>query len=243
MQTALHITALVAELKSEIVGGEFIAGEFYKKERAVYMFSKRKGRFVVGFSFHPTGAATWLAPASKLKLATREKPWPLFGIDSGRITAVEQLGIDRIFRIGIERDGVTSWLLFEAIGPNGNIWLLDGENSRQATLRKREFEVGAKYLPAPLPTRLDPFALDATQLADLLKRCESPTVVTCLEKNIFGFNRTLAKEAVARAGLDFVPPDEIDEGGIEALTNAIEQICGFFNRPEVGYLYETPGGF
>jgi len=243
MQTALHITALVSDLQSEIVGGEIIGTEFYKKERAAFIYVKKGGRMVLGFSFHPTGAGSWLIPASKLKLTTREKPRPVFAINSGRITAVEQLGTDRIFRLRIEQNDQSFWLLFEAIGPNGNIWRLDSENRRTDSLRRRQFEQGAKYQPLPPMDRLDPFDLDADKLGEHLARSGSGSLVVWMEKNLIGFSRTLAREAVTRAELDFIAPDDVDPEGVARLTGVITQIIGFFAKPATGYLYALLGGF
>ncbi|MGH8015644.1 MAG: NFACT family protein, partial [Candidatus Zixiibacteriota bacterium] len=127
MQTAFHILSLVNELKKEIVGGQIVSTEFYKKERAAYIFIKHnKTTHAVGFLFHPTGFGTFVVPASKIKIETREKPWPFFEIVGATIKEVNQLGFDRIIEIALK--GINKRLIFESNGPNGNIWLVDSEN-------------------------------------------------------------------------------------------------------------------
>jgi len=152
MQTAFHILSLVNELQKEIVGGQIVSTEFYKKERAAYIFVKHhKSTNALGFLFHPTGFGTFMVPASKIKIETREKPWPFFDIVGATVTDVKQVGFDRIFELAVEKDKTKRRLIFEAIGPNGNIWLVDDDNKVQATLRKRDIETGDKYKPLPLP--------------------------------------------------------------------------------------------
>ncbi len=131
MQTSLHIQALVAELKREARDAKVTATEFYKKERAAYLFFKGQGgTWALGFLFHPTGSGCFLVPASKLKIETTEKPWPIFNLAGGEILAVDQPVLDRIFFVDIALAGEPIRLAFEAIGPNSNIWLLDSQGTK-----------------------------------------------------------------------------------------------------------------
>ncbi len=56
------------------------------------------------FSYHPTGHGIYMVPASKVKITTREKPWPIFKLDGTVIESVEQFGFDRIFKLNISLD-------------------------------------------------------------------------------------------------------------------------------------------
>ena len=79
MQTALHIYTLTAELKNTLIGAKFTATEFYKKEREAFLFFKaRKGHLSLGFAYHPVGFGAFLIPRSKVRIETKEKPWPFF---------------------------------------------------------------------------------------------------------------------------------------------------------------------
>ena len=98
MQTSLHIMALVKQLRRELMGAKIVDTAFYKKERAVHLFAKNpKTRMALIFIYHPTGHGTFLVPASKIDVRTREKPWPVFNLDGAVISDVEQFAFDRIF--------------------------------------------------------------------------------------------------------------------------------------------------
>ncbi len=72
MQTALHIAALVAQLKEEITGGTVGFTGFYKKLRATYFqVEKNRSTTALGFVYHPSGSGCFGVPASKLRLDTR----------------------------------------------------------------------------------------------------------------------------------------------------------------------------
>ena len=243
MQTAFHITALVAQLKRELTGGRITSTEFYRKERAAYIFVKKdKSTLALALVFHPAGFGSFLAPASKVKIATREKPWPIFKIEGATVQTVEQIGFDRIFKLVLQSEEATWQLLFEAIGPNGNIWLLDDAGGRRATLRKREFDAGETYEPSPVVGKIEPSDLTAGSLHEFAKEMPSASPSMLLEKTVLGFNRTLAREAVRRAGVEIDSVEEIDDSSWDKLTRSVNDIAGLFRSQEVGYLYHIAGG-
>ncbi|UCD63234.1 MAG: NFACT family protein [Candidatus Zixiibacteriota bacterium] len=243
MQTALHILALTAQLKSEISGSKIVATEFYKKERAAYVIFKAKQRLALGFVYHPVRWAAFLAPASKIKITTGEKPWPVFDIVGAAVTAVEQLGLDRIFSITLRKHNDVLRLVFEVLGPNGNIWLLDSENRKLGSLRKKQFSHGDLYRPSPLAEKLSPLDLTAPRLAEFIASTGDLPVPIFIERNIVGCNRTIAAEISHRAGLREAATGGLDKAAREKLTGAIEQITKSFAESESGYLYEIKGGF
>jgi len=239
MQTAFHILSLVNELKKEIVGGKIVSTEFYKKERAAYIFVKHnKSTNALGFLFHPTGFGTFVVPASKIKIETREKPWPFFEIVGATVKDVKQIGFDRIFEIVLE--DINKRLIFEAIGPNGNIWLVDSENKVQATLRKRDIETGDKYKPLVLPDSLNPLELSAEQLEERFHRSKGEPPFQFLQRNVFGVNKTLAREIIKRAGID--DADELSGESVSTLVDSIKEITKLFEYADTGYLYQIKGG-
>ena len=242
MQTALHILSLVNELKREVIGSTIVSTEFYKKERAAYVFVKTpSGRLSLGFLYHPHGSGVFLVPASKVHIETREKPWPIFGLDGAVITGVEQFGLDRIFAIDCGTDSKQR-IIVEAIGPNGNLWLLDSKGGRRATLRKKDYTEGDLYEPPQLPEKLLPFEIAGDVLAKRLESATPPSLVTYLDKQMAGLNQTLAKEIVARADVDFVPPLDLDNSQWERLADVTRGLAERFRSPETGYLYRLPRG-
>ena len=248
MQTALHIRALLDELAADFVGGRIISTEFYKKERAAWFFARKdKVTSALGIIYHPAGPGTVLIPARKARPETREKPWPIFQLEDAEVVAVSQPALDRFFYIDVKlKDGSDARLAIEAIGPNGNIWLLDAANRVQGTLRKREFVAGTVYEPMPLPAgRIDPFDLTAEKLAQAVRERagEGGSLLPIIERQIVGFNRTMAIEIIQRAGLDFAELDNLIEDDISALVGTVVEIAGRFRGADVGYLYHMRGGY
>jgi len=244
MQTALHIGSLVRQLEKEIVGGKIVATEFYKKERATYFFIKKeKERSALGFVYHPAGSGVFLIPASKVKIETREKPWPIFALDGARIETVEQFGFDRIFELHCLQDGKKQTLAIEAIGPNGNLWLLDKDNGRQATLRKRDFVKGEPYKNDPPDDRAPIIDQTASSLQALFDSFDSDfDIAFALDKKLLGANRTIINEIVHRADLTGATVGDTTLANCSALTQSIADIVGLFDSAETGYLYQMRKG-
>ncbi|MEW6050527.1 MAG: NFACT RNA binding domain-containing protein [Candidatus Zixiibacteriota bacterium] len=243
MQTALHITALVAELKQEIHDGLVVSTEFYKKERSAYVVIKgQSGLWALGFVYHPAGPGFFAVPASKVTPETSEKPWPFFEIVGGRITSISQRDTDRIFTFTLVQNERVRHLSFEAIGPNGNIWLLDEKDRKLATLRKREFTEGEPYTVAAPADRLAPASVTPKMLKDRFT-AEDPgqPLVMLLEKQIAGFNRTLARETARRAGVEHLHVSDLSDDGAARISDTVREIVDRFRRPTAGYLHSVAG--
>lgn len=246
MQTALHILSLVAEMKRELIGGKIVNTEFYKKERAAYLFIKSEsGLWAVASIFHPAGSGYFLVPGSKVKIETREKPWPIFDLSGATVTGIEQPSLDRVYSLKIEKDGKHQTVVIEAIGPNGNLWLLDSHSGKQATLRNRDFTPSEPYSLSPIEGKFDPMTVTVEMIQSLVeKRADSTPELPFtlfIEKFIIGFNRTLARELAARAGAVDLDIDEIESSHLEKLIGAIQDIVSRFAQPESGYLYMVAG--
>ncbi|MBD3402595.1 DUF814 domain-containing protein [candidate division GN15 bacterium] len=246
MQTALHILALVTELKRDAVGGTIVSTEYYKKERAAFLFIKNgKSVSALGLVFHPAGAGCIFAPARKVNPDTREKPWPIFGLDGATITDISLPVLDRIFYLSATKPETNESLqvAFEAIGPNGNLWLLDSEGNMQGTLRNRDYSAGQPYEPSPLPPdRLNPLEMTVDDLRDFLHDSDHTSLLNALDRNILGFNRTMALEVIRRADVDFVEPSELTDDDIAGLHRHCRDMAARFQNPETGYLYQIRGG-
>ncbi|MEE8576572.1 MAG: NFACT family protein [candidate division Zixibacteria bacterium] len=257
MQTALHIRALVAELNNRLPGGKIVSTEFYKKERATYIFVRvDRTVWALAFVYHPAGSGSVLLPGRKGKPETNEKPWPMFSLEGAIVGEVKQEQLDRVFSISLTMpDSTKSVLMFEAIGPNGNIWLLDSVGRKVGTLRKRDFESGDKYEFLKKPETLDLTEFSVEKLTELLRRSQSSSLVNVLDKGIGGFNRTMAIEAVSRADLDFSDITDLTETDIDNLYRTINDLAGRFSlsttgatgatsaTSATGYLYATGNGY
>lgn len=243
MQTALHILGLVRQLQREAVGGRIVSSEWYRKERAAYLFIKQgKNRLALGIVYHPAGSGCFLVPASKVRLDTPEKPWPIFDAEGATIASVKQRGLDRLFEIGLDHTTRRHYLAVEALGPNANIWHLDEEHSLLGTLRKREFEPGQPYNPPALPPHLDPTTAVAEDLADCWRQNEDLSAVQLIEKHVLGFNRRLAVEVVERTERDLGRPIREEGGDETVMLRIMRELINRFVAGEPGYLHSTPRG-
>ncbi len=245
MQTALHIMALAAQLRQEVIGGDLNSVEYYRKERTVHFVVKcRRNRLALYFSYHPTAFGSYLVPASKLKIETREKPRPAFELAGAVVVDIEQVGFDRILRMRLERDGAKRVLLIEALGPNGNIWLLDGHDVILSSLRRRDFAAGAKYrLPAP-PAKLSPLNLTASDLRNLVEQRSDSSipVAMLLERHVLGFDPLLAREVEARGRVGSLDSGSVADDSRSKIIEVVGEIVARFRSPETGYLYQTRQG-
>ena len=233
--------SLVAQLKKELVGGQIVGTEFYKKERAAYIFVKNgKDKHALGFVYHPTGHGVFCVPPSKIKIETKEKPWPIFVLDGATIMSIQFPHLDRIFLIELEREKQISRLVVEGLGPNGNIWHIGPEYEILGTLRKRHYTDGRPYEISSFADRIDPRQLTMEQLEQLLDDGDASTVRSVLEKKFTGFNKTLAREVLARA--DFTDGDSLDAATVQSIYEAVKSIVQLFAGQDVGYVYEIGGG-
>ncbi|MFH2049154.1 MAG: NFACT RNA binding domain-containing protein [bacterium] len=223
---------MATELKQNIVGSKIISTEFYRKERAAYIFFKgEKDKYALGFVFHPHGNGTFLVPASKVKIETREKPWPFFGIDDAVIENVEQVDSDRIIKLSYIKGKIKGQIVLEAMGVNGNIWNLDETGYITATLRKRSYNEKEKYSPPSKIEGLNPADISDEKIKGLCANNLDKPLWQVLEKNILGFNKTLVREVIHRS----------TEGDLESLAASIKEIGERFLNAEKGYLYQIAG--
>ncbi|NOY88469.1 MAG: DUF814 domain-containing protein [FCB group bacterium] len=231
------------QLKKEIVGANIVATEFYKKERAAYFFFKNKKRFALAFLYHPTHFGSFLIPASKVKIITNEKPWPIFNIIGAKILSVEQLGFDRLFKIIIQHQDKKQSILLEAIGPNGNILLLDENDLIVASLRKKGFKPGTVYQPFKIDNKLNPLTLNSSVITDHIKNLPDIPLVTFIEKNILGCHYSLAKEIETRSNVECESIKDISEKDWARIIQIINQIIESFKTETKAYLYQTNRGY
>lgn len=193
-----------------------------------------KGRLALGFVYHPHGAGVFLVPASKIKLETREKPWPFFELNEATIMEVTQIGLDRIFDISVDCDGRELHIVCEALGPNGNLWLVDSDSNIKASLRKRAHKVGFHYSPPPPLDGLSPLSITAEQLRMLFDSHPDSKPQYLLEKNVLGLNRILAAETLYRAAM---PSEGLSDEDISSLASTIADLAVRFVDTASGYLY------
>lgn len=240
MQTGLHIRTVVEEIHRSIVGGRIVATEYFRKLRRAFIFvRKAKSTFALGLSFHPTGYGCICLPAGKARPVTNEKPWPFFEIDGHEVADVKQFGLDRVFELVLTHENSTKSVIVEAIGPNSNLWLLDDNGTKLATLRKREIQPKESYVLRKTDL-LDPLELDLTSVGDRVATTSVASPRAFAARFIQGFNTSLARELVRRAGFESGESLDDEEVASRFIAQARE-LVGRFDDPSSGYLYEIDG--
>ncbi len=241
MQTSFHIHALVEEIKKELIGAKIVSTEFYKKERSAFIICKNKSRLALSFVYHPTKSGVYLISPSKINLTTREKPWPIFALDGAEIIEVKQLDFDRVIQIKLLHNDKTKFLIFEALGPNGNLWLLNDKYEKELTLRKKDISKKELYQTSPLPGKLNPTTMTAQSFLDACSQKPDLALTFFLDRTIIGFNITLALELQKRINLDPLKASEIDLTIAEKIIQGIKDLLASFDQFDKGYLYQVKG--
>jgi len=244
MQTSLHIYSLVRELNDYIKGAVFRGTEFYKKQREAYLFFKgKKGLFALGLVYHPHAFGTFLIPRGKIKIHTTEKPWPFFQPAYGSVVkSIEQFDVDRIFTINLINDENAFSIIVEAIGPNGNFWLLNDKDKVIATLRNKKYDSTKPYQRPKAPDKLNPLTIELHHLIQILSG-STQSLDNIVRKNILGLDKFLIEEIILRAGLN---PDisggELKNDNISTILAIIKNITHSFDDYTRGYWYVHHSG-
>ena len=149
----------------------------------------------------------------------------------GQITAVEQVGLDRILKLTIEPtsdilETSPKSIIAEFMGKHGNIILVDEASGNilesikhidETMSRYREVLPGLAYTPPPQQDKWDPLKLDQETFVSLIENREVSW--RFLFNQIDGLSPTLAKEIIARAG---------DQSASANLWEAYQQVMAYF---------------
>jgi predicted ribosome quality control (RQC) complex YloA/Tae2 family protein len=242
MQTALHIYALVKELNDSIIGSVFIGTEFYKKEREAYTFFKiNKKTHALGLAYHPVGYGSFLIPRGKINITSTEKPWPFFQqAEASIVKKVSQIGFDRIIKIELEKDSDKFAVIVEAIGPNGNFWLLNEADLIIATLRNKKYDSDRPYSPPAPLDRINPLDINAKILRQKLNDIGGQTAMA-IKNSVAGLNDILAGEICYRGGIDpDLPVTDLNNDQLDKLNDGVQDLVKRFKDYQKGYLYDSP---
>lgn len=243
MQTALHIYSLVREMKEHLLGAKFKTAEFYKKQREAYLlFKGKKGTLALGLVYHPHGYGSFLLPRGKINIETNEKPWPFFQEAFGcEISSIKQYDLDRIFKIELSQNEARYTIIVEAIGPNGNFWLLNDNSKIIATLRNKKYDAKEPYQPPPEIGKLNPFNVEKRHLIEIFSRSDqNPENV--IRKNIIGLDKNMINEIINRAGIETSRAAELSMNEIENILSNIKEMSIQFEDYHRGYSYSLRDG-
>ena len=197
MLTSLDITRILAESAGTMIGATITAVEYYRKERTVQVYLKKDRTVCITLSFHPQQSGFYVLPAAKSRLDTPEKHRPFAReLWDGTLISVKQTLNDRIVELEIGVSAKTWYLVFEIIGPNANVWQLDGDKAIFASLRQKSFSPGQPYQPPALPDKLDPAAFTSDDIRRLLDAEPEAVAARALEKGIYGVDYYLARSVI-----------------------------------------------
>jgi predicted ribosome quality control (RQC) complex YloA/Tae2 family protein len=240
MQTALHIFSLAQELNDKIVGGVFSGTEFYKKEREAYlMFDAAGNKYALGLTYHPVGFGAFLISRNKIDIETSEKPWPFFQLAYGGVVqSVRQIDFDRIIQIDLAKDGQSYSIILEAMGPNGNFWLLSADSKILATLRHRKYDISLPYSPPTGLNKLNPFEMNKERLHQAMIKEIHQTIETALKKSITGLDEYLILEILHRAGLkEGLQMENLTDSDYGKISDIICEVADLFKNYDKAYQY------
>ncbi|HHW13236.1 MAG TPA: fibronectin-binding domain-containing protein [Firmicutes bacterium] len=178
-------------------------------------------------------------------------------LQGGRIIRLEQPTWERIIRLQIEvydpEAGLTTFsLVFEAMGPNSNLILVNGEGIivdalrrlAETTQREREILPGKPYLPPATPGRYHPANLTRAEWERIFQFSSGEQAIgTVLAKEIFGLSRPLLEETMQRAGVTTTMA--VAEATTDLLRRLYDEVIAWHRRiakEPVCFLYLDPSG-
>ena len=235
---SLILAAMNLELKKSIVGARINKISQPSEFEAVVGLRSGRENLNLYLSAHPQWARVNLTSA-KFKNPQDAPPFCMVlrkHIIGGRITQVEQPGLERILRISIESvnevgDVKLIVLIAEIMGKHSNIILVDGQSgiiydgikrvvSREEGGWKPRYDSSYRqilpqetYKPPPPQDKADPLQTDETGFLDAMEVLSgaNPTLGTAklLVKCFAGLSPTVAREISHLAGIDPQAPPSL----------------------------------
>lgn len=216
---SLVMAASSSEFQNKLLGSRVMKIYQPDKFSITMRFHTVQGNLQVFLSAHPV---TGRAHFTNISRENPDNP-PLFcmvlrkHLEGGRVTAIEQLGWERILRFTFSTTDETGlpaerYLYLEIMGKHSNLILVDATTDTiidgirrysHHLSRYREVLPGRPYLLPPPQEKSTPDELqEETFHAALLNQEFTLPVAKALTAAVAGLSPFLAKELVARAGLD-----------------------------------------
>ncbi len=248
---ALTYKAIAAEIGAELAGARIDRISSPTRD-SVFVAAGRGTRRGLLLSASPASARLCLveaAPATSGLSGGASEPTPFVmllrkHLVGGRILGIEQLGLDRVFRIGLESwahqsDADSKFLMVEIMGRGSNAAFVDADGRiidvlRREVTTRREFAPGAVYESPQAQGRPEPWAVGREQFVAALARVaaarrargQEPGLAVVISGAFAGIGPALAAEVCGAAG---VPP----EGDAAQLVDAapdIEDLWAAFSQ-------------
>ncbi|MGB8656516.1 MAG: NFACT family protein [Candidatus Zixiibacteriota bacterium] len=158
----------------------------------------------------------------------------------GHIQKVEQSGFDRVITILCEKrtqfgTGDSFALILELTGRNSNAVLVKKDGTVVDCLRKidasqnrfRQILPGAKYLPPPTPTKMNPLMTEMEDVRGHAKTAHK-SVIEWLRSSFLGMDELLAQKIINEAGFDLSA--KTSDLNTEDIGRLWKTFCGVFEQ-------------
>lgn len=210
----LHI--LTDNLKKELLGGK-IAKVFMPSYSSVLLIIKRERDTAALLADFSSGSPLLYLPE---QLPERPETPPAFcmllrkHLEEGRITRIEQSGLDRIITLDIDTIGparqiVTKQLIFELTGKNSNIIFAENgiiadslKHVNKAMSSFRQVMPNIPYLAPPPQSGLAILTASSSEITTALRAVDAKTRLAALIAATTGIGKITAAELFATAGID-----------------------------------------
>lgn len=234
----LHI--LTNKLQQELLGGK-IYKVFMPSYESLLLLIKRERDTVALLADLSSGSPMIYLPD---KLPERPEVPPAFcmllrkHLEEGRITRIEQSGLDRIITIDIDTIGaarqiVTKQLIFELTGKNSNIIFAENgiiadslKHVNKAMSSFRQIMPNIPYVAPPPQTGLAILTADADAIVTAMRGTDAKTRLAALISATTGIGKMTAAQLFATAAIDnaaaVLTPDE--EQRLAAAISALQQL-------------------
>lgn len=204
----LLLAGVAAELRAALVGGRISKIKQPSSTDLLLVVHNRGADYRTLFSVDAQFPRVYLTSVNP------QSPWNPFGfcmtlrkyIEGSFITAIEQLGFDRILVLRLEApDGNRARLIHEIMGKHGNLILVNDEGRiltaakvvTKAMSRERQIIPGRSYTPPP-GGKIDPITVTREQFADAFSDAQDDPR-GWLMRTFAGIGPFLAGELVTRA--------------------------------------------
>lgn len=230
---ALHF--LIQELRERLLGGRFDKIQQPAADMLVITVQQHHTANQLVVCINPQQACLYLAPVHLQANPAEHPPFCSLlrhHLENGRLTAIEQCGLDRVVNLTVDIRGergrlVTKTLAIELMGKHSNIILIQNgmilDAMRRVPLsrsRVREVLPGIPYIPPPAVTGLNPLQSPPEALQAALHTAPQ-NLIKALIANTEGVGPHTAQEIVWRAGL--APDSPACQLTEQQLTHLIEK--------------------
>jgi predicted ribosome quality control (RQC) complex YloA/Tae2 family protein len=260
----LVMEAIKTELEQTLIGGRIEKIYQPTANEAVLIIHRERSKYRLLVSAHARDARIHITTGTKNNPLTP----PMFcmvlrkHIEGGRITSIEQQGLERCLVIkaeAVDELGMLSekQLICEVMGKHSNIVLVDSASGvildgihrySYGTSRHREILPGRRYIPPPETGKADPLTITEEGFRTLVWNPEADsTVESILLQSFEGLSPQSCREIAFRSGLYGVYSHTIGEIELEKLWKSISDLRNNVNSnkftPVLYYLNNLPKTF